>query len=200
MAKDSDSRSSPPADVDLSRVRSIMARVRQISMDDVQFATASMGRAKVAVARLIKEQRDLQEAIHQNTARIKHHIAEAETQDQQVAMEHLRAKEKYEETHAHLTGQLSSYRGMAEIVVDRIRCAELLLNDFRRFKTLVEAYDVSIELELSMEQLKTVGGTLSIRENAINLQDFEDTLATLEGKVRHLRMELESKERLNTHE
>src|ERR1044072_1094522 len=105
----------------------------QIIDGHIQEMTVTLGRCKVQVAKLIKEQRDLQEKIHRNTNQITHHLREARNSaarnEEEGAREHLRAKKKYEQLGDSLAKQLAFFKGQAEKLVDTGRNLELRLDE-----------------------------------------------------------------------
>ena len=113
----------------------------QVIDGHIQQMTVTLGRCKVQVAKLIKEQRELQEKIHRNSNQITHHLREARNStvrsEDESAREHLRAKKKYEQLGGSLQKQLAFFKSQAETLVDTVRTLELRLDETKRKKMLL---------------------------------------------------------------
>lgn len=138
--------------------------------------TLTLGRCKVQVARLIKEQRDLQEKIHRNTNLITSNLREARNAaargEEEVATDHLRAKVKCEATGTKLQEQLAFFKQQSERLVDTVRSLELRLEETKRKKMLLITQRQCAEAQLLL------GGA-----NGADGEGMRELLSSLEEEV-----------------
>ena len=147
----------------------------QIIDGHIQEMTVTLGRCKVQVAKLIKEQRDLQEKIHRNTNQITHHLREARNSaarnEEEGAREHLRAKKKYEQLGDSLQKQLMFFKGQAEKLVDTVRNLELRLDETKRKKMLLLTQRQCAEAQLLLSGNGNEADGEGVRELLVNLEE-----------------------------
>lgn len=147
----------------------------QIIDGHIQEMTVTLGRCKVQVAKLIKEQRDLQEKIHRNTNQITHHLREARNSaarnEEEGAREHLRAKKKYEQLGDSLQKQLAFFKGQAEKLVDTVRNLELRLDETKRKKMLLLTQRQCAEAQLLLNGAGGDAEGEGVRELLTNLEE-----------------------------
>jgi phage shock protein A len=147
----------------------------QIIDGHIQEMTVTLGRCKVQVAKLIKEQRDLQEKIHRNTNQITHYLREARnatTRDEdELAREHLRSKQKYELLGKGLGQQLGFFKGQAEKLVDTVRTLELKLDETKRKKMLLMTQKQCAEAQLLLHGPGSEAEGEGVRELLSDLEE-----------------------------
>ena len=162
--------------------------VRTIDDAAMQEATVNLGRLKVSVAKLIKEQRDLQEDILRNTNQVTHHKREAKDLADRpaVAEEHHRAAAKFEEVGKALAGQLLAFSLQAEELVDEVRRVEYSLNAVKRARLIVATMDCMANTKALVSKLELAIGA----DEKINVQfqkTLEEEVRSLEARVKLLR-------------
>jgi phage shock protein A len=124
----------------------------QIIDGHINEMSVTLQRCKVQVAKLIREQRDLQDKINANTNKITGHLREARNSatrgEEDRAKEHLRAKQKYELLAERLNKQLSFLKGHTEKLVDTVRDLEMRLDETKRKKMLLTTQRQCAEAQL----------------------------------------------------
>ncbi|MBI4858823.1 MAG: PspA/IM30 family protein [Candidatus Riflebacteria bacterium] len=124
----------------------------QIIDGHIHEMTVTMGRCKVQVAKLIQEQRVLQEKIHKNTNQITHCVREARNaatrNEEEAARDHLRKKHKHEQVGKALQKQLDFFKSQSEQLVDTVRNLELKLDETKRKKMLLMTQRQCAEAQL----------------------------------------------------
>ena len=147
----------------------------QIIDAKAQEMTVNLNRCKVHVARLIKEQRDLQEKIHRNTNQLTHHLREARNSmvrnEEGRAREHLRLKKKHEQIGERLNQALGKFKNEAEKLVDTVRRLEFNLEDLKRNKMLLLTQRQCYEAQLLLEGENEVDGQVGVRDLLAGLEE-----------------------------
>lgn len=152
--------------------------------------TVYLNRCKVHVAKLIKEQRDLQEKIHRNTNQITHHLREARNclarSEQERTKEHLRQKMKHEQIGDGLKKSLGKFKGESEKLVDNVRKLEFKLEELKRHKMLLLTQRQCYEAQLLLEGKDNEDGPAGVKELLAGLEEEvleKQTRVLLEGDL-----------------
>lgn len=192
MVDSADERGADRQEVIAARMRDVEKynqRIRELAENDIAEATEKLHRCKVQVARLVKEQRDLQEKIRGAWGERRRLLKEAgrasKLGDEGVRGESAAAADA---TRAEIEGmkkELALMKSQAEAVVDEIRRGELAIDRARRAKMMVVTWDLVLDLRGSLVKL----------ESAVELSGVappRDKVAELDAALKLLQAQLMS--------
>jgi phage shock protein A len=138
--------------------------------------TVTLSRCKIQVAKLLKEQKDLQDKYNRNLNQITHHQREARNcmvrQEEEAAREHVRNKQKFEQYGGQLQKQLASFKSKAEQLVDTVRNLEARLDETKRKKMLLLTQKQCAEAQLLLSgSEQNEGDGPGLKELLTSLED-----------------------------
>lgn len=166
----------------IASVHKAIQRLRTITDDRVIAVTVALGKAKMAVASLIEEQRDLQFKIAgavKSVGQFALLASKAEGAEQQA---HLQTKRLYEDLRDRLTQDLGTFTRQAREIVDVVRQAEIHLDFATRAKKLLDAAECAAELQESLPTIDLRDDSVVANDTAV-VRDLEKLISELEEQL-----------------